>query len=400
MKALLVSFTESTNIGDQLIVKSLENFLEKKMEVVKYSYGLKKGNIELKKNNESNSLEKSYIRNLYAENLRKTYVFDNAHRYLNNAKAKYNPYWKEFLKDLNTSDVLVLGGGNAIFDLTANSLAAYKTNLLIEKAKELNKKIFVLSVGIGPFITRKQIEYTKKTLNKCDYVTFRDEKSLNYFIEDEKQKHNMHLSIDPVFLLEKRNNKMVKSKKTIGICIIDYRLNKANESQYTKYVNDFSKLIENIINRTEYSVVLFSTEIRDYQGVKDVYSLLANKEKVRMDTINTAEELLDLYESFDLVLGTRMHSMIVALSQYIPVVGLSWQQKVSEMFKILDDDESVFDIEQIDLYMDKIIEACNKKLENISKEKERLIDFKNKAKMKFEINNKILIKLNNNMHSC
>ncbi|MCB0900334.1 MAG: polysaccharide pyruvyl transferase family protein, partial [Actinobacteria bacterium] len=38
----------------------------------------------------------------------------------------------------------------------------------------------------------------------------------------------------------------------------------------------------------------------------------------------------------DVVVASRMHALIVAFTQGVPVLGLSWQQKVRSLFDLLD----------------------------------------------------------------
>ena len=81
-------------------------------------------------------------------------------------------------------------------------------------------------------------------------------------------------------------------------------------------------------------------------------------------TVDSDKDLLKMYSTFDLVIGTRMHSMIIAVSQNIPVIGLSWQQKVDEMFKNINLTNSCYGIENLEDHLDEILEKSKKIIEN------------------------------------
>lgn len=247
MKAILISFIDSSNIGDQLIVETLSNLLEKNYEIKKYSYGLlTKENINIKRN--IPKLD-SKAKKIYKNNFRKLFLFDYSHSLYNKYKIKNNKNWDKFILDLQNADVLVFGGGNAIFDLTKLSVSSYKFKLIIEKAKESDVRIFASSIGIGPFITDKQRKQAIDILENCDYVTLRDEKSLSYF-KGSEDKEKIFTSVDPVFLLnkyEKYRPKEIKKEIHIGICLIDYRLNKVNEKSYTDYIVSVVSLIKKFL---------------------------------------------------------------------------------------------------------------------------------------------------------
>ena len=392
MKAMLVTYVNSTNIGDQLIANSFEKLLKEKMEVVKYDYSLKNigPNYDIDKSRVKKQV--SSFNKFYKKYLRERFLIDSVHRVVNSQKVKRNPDWEKYKSELEECDILIIGGGNAIFDTTPQSRSAYFFNLHIELAKELGKKVFVISVGIGPFITEKQIEHTRKTLQKCEYVTFRDEKSLSYMMGDNFQSEKMKLSIDPVFVLEHKFESTNQNNK-IGICIIDYRLTRATVEEYLKYKNDLIKLIIEISNTTELAIELFSTEIVDYQTVYEIYKEFEDNDKVRVKEIYDFDDLIELYSNLDLVIGTRMHSMIISASQYVPIIGLSWQQKVDQMFSVLGDLESVFPIDNIGENQREIIEKLQYKRENFLAEKQKLIEFKKEAILKYDINKEILNKI-------
>lgn len=50
-----------------------------------------------------------------------------------------------------------------------------------------------------------------------------------------------------------------------------------------------------------------------------------------------------------------MHSMILALTQYVPIIGLSWQKKVDSLFQMIGMEDYVYDIKDVD--SDTIIET-------------------------------------------
>ena len=59
-----------------------------------------------------------------------------------------------------------------------------------------------------------------------------------------------------------------------------------------------------------------------------------------------------------------MHSLIVAVSQNIPIIGLSWQPKVHAMFDMIEESDSVFPISDIKKNTPQIQALIEKKLDN------------------------------------
>lgn len=396
MKIILLSFTDSTNFGDQFIVEQLEKRLKKYGKVITYSYNFRKNFSPIEF---TSYIEKSWLNSLKSNlknKLQKFSIVDkiNSKRIVKQLESRIAN--SSFIEDLKKSDILIFGGGNVIFDLTRFGDSAGKFEVIINAAKKYNKKIIFMDVGIGPFATKKQVIKTREVLKLADYITVRDQGSYN-LISDLK---NVELGIDPVFSLKKQ---FCNDKKNpipcIGICIIDYTLNKATKSDYYKYLQDTRKLILKIkVAHPESQIIVFNSEIRDFDAVPILKKILSDcKLNIEYMFVGSKKQLIDLYKDLDIIIGTRMHSMIVAISQDIPVIGISWQPKVSEIFKIIDNENSVFDIKTFGEKTDEIIAILNKQLAIVEKSNfgfaQEIIE--EKTQIDFRLLNKVAEELNN-----
>lgn len=393
LKAIFISFVGSSNIGDTLIVELLNDFIQEEFVTNKYNFALVPEN-ELLIESEAvklNNNKKVLIR-FYQKYLRNSYIFDKFHAIKNKKKIKENPRLIGFRKELKKVDVLIIGGGNVLYDFTPQSESSYALKIIIEEAKKLKKKIFVTSIGIGPFQNNKQISKVFSVLNDVDYITFRDERYKKYLKNINLKEEKYLSSIDPVFLLEteKKEHEINMEKIKIAVCLLDYRLNKATEDEYKNYIESMKEIILKLGAMKNIEVILFSTEVKDYLTVNEIFASLKNEKRISMEIIETKKELLEFYSKIDFLIGTRMHSMIVAASQYIPFVGISWQPKVEEMFILMNEEDSVFFIEKLDVEVDNIIQKSLDKIDNYSGEVSKLKEFKKNAKQKFQINKNIL----------
>lgn len=352
MKVLMVSFISSPNIGDQLIVKTIDEHLLDGYEVIKYDYKLVREDAVMI---QTDHKERSAFKQFYLDHIRKNPLVDRIRDSINKRNVRNNPNWESFIKDLADVDLLMIGGGNAIFDLTVHSSSYYMIDNIIEEAKKLNVPTFACSIGIGPFVTKEQEENTIRTLAKADYVTTRDKKSYNYL----KNNKNTYLSIDPVFGLETLPKNKATDKKTIGLSIIDL----LNNKQTTKENNEYIEGLVSLINQLDdYNVVLYSSVPYDYKTVNSVYNQVSLLDNVSIVSVESIDQLLDLYTHFDLVIGARMHSLIVAVSQSIPIIGLSWQPKVHAMFDMIGESDSVYPIHELNKLEDTILKLVERKL--------------------------------------
>lgn len=400
MKAILVSFIDSTNIGDRLIAEVLSKELLTGIETRKFSYKLlEDSQIQLDKN----LVRRSEVHNIYYKYFRQLPFVKNlvSHsKWLKSRKKMYDPESiQRFEEALKQTDLLVIGGGNAIFDLSPVTLSAQRFDQVVTLAKQYQVPIFVSSIGIGPFCTEKQKQAAVETLKKCDYITFRDYRSWQYM--NGSHHPTVYPSVDPVFLLPaEKSFEQLKAQRDgfqrIGICVIDYRITGCSQKEYLRYLKDLTALIQRLVDQQR-EIILFSSEVQDYETIETIYSEFQRQPQVKLVPIKDKEELLTLYQTLNLVIGTRMHSMIVAVSQYIPIIGLSWQQKVVEMFKNLSIENDVFPIEELHVNTELLIKKVDERLDNNQQMINQVKQAKEDMKSAFTINYQIMKTIQNSL---
>lgn len=389
MKAILVSFFNSNNLGDVLIGETLNEIVSSYFEVENISYS---GEMIVSEKVENQAQYPKGLRQHFINIVKKnspsylTYLY---YRYIQKVDIEI------YEKKIKSADVLVIGGGNMIFDLDKNSLSGERFNKFIDIAKENNKKIFAISLGIGPFLTNRQLDVAISALEKCDYITFRDEASYNLFNKYSKNQKNVSIAIDPVFLLSQVTEEVIKVEKKIGLNIINGKLINQSDSEYLQTIQNYKKLIDNLLLRTTEDLVLFSTETSDYEAVCQVYDDYKDNKRISLRKISNSEELLKLYEELSVLIGTRMHSMIIAYTQRVPVIGLYWQQKVISLFEIINDQESVFNLFELDKLVEDITTCLVNKKTNLDSEIKQIDRVMDEITKKNDINLHYLDKLLN-----
>jgi polysaccharide pyruvyl transferase WcaK-like protein len=393
VKATLVSFIDSSNIGDRLIAETLSEQLLTGIEIKKYSYKLiEESQVKINKN----LVRRSKPHDIYYKYFRQLPLIKNVvskGKWIRSRRRMYDSEdIQRFEAALQQSDFLMIGGGNAIFDLSPATLSAQRFDQVVSLAKQHQLPIFVSSIGIGPFSTKKQQNAAIATLKKCDFVSFRDKRSLEYL---KNAGHPAaYASVDPVFLLpEVETFEQLKAQKKlqqrIGICVIDYRITGCSRKDYLNYLKDMKNLIHDLAAAKK-EIILFSSEVQDYETIEALYADFLKEPQVNVVFVKEKEDLLALYQSLNLVIGTRMHSMIVAVSQFVPIIGLSWQQKVVEMFKNLGIEEDVLAIADLSKKREILSKKINEKLENTDQELIEMRRHKEEMRRAFAINYEII----------
>ena len=159
MKILMVSFISSSNLGDQLIYNTIDNDFLQGHAVKKYDYNLVS---EDKLTVLPESKESSLLKQIYVNYFRKTSVVDKWRDSVNRKNALNNPNWDAFLADLEQSDLLILGGGNAIFDLTPHSSGYFMFDQIVQAARKKMCHPLLFQLVLDPLSRRNKRKLQSK----------------------------------------------------------------------------------------------------------------------------------------------------------------------------------------------------------------------------------------------
>lgn len=356
-KLLLISFFQSSNIGDNAICDILQKMLSDFSHVITMDISGK----EYVK-------EPSGENKRFTENTKKCRFYHTKSYLALRRKGRFS-HAERLIREC---DAVLIAGGNMIMDLEAFAYYSYVCDHYVTYAKRLGKKVAFAYVGVGKIKTLAQMQRWKKLLMKCDMVTVRDALSQKAIVERLKCNRSVEVWKDPVFLLSNRKDGVFRCK--VGVNIY---LNAVPCNQQQSLIETYTYLIEKL--KEKYDVTLFTTERADIPGLNKVYEALQDSSGINISNPDSLESLLALYQETDCVIATRMHSWIIATTQNIPAFILSWDKKIDGVLKDLDLSERMIDIN-----------IANEKKEDILKNAEHMMQ--NNAsyvKQLFETNKKI-----------
>lgn len=342
MKSILISFFGTSNIGDLLISSSLKEKVEKFATVVPVDYlghkvieemNIEKNTTTSTSTNKTKKKLKALIKRLPLNSLM-----------LRLKKRRNAFYYPDFEARLTDANALIIGGGNMIFDLEPDTLSAKRFGYYVENAKKRGVPVYAISLGIGPFQNKYQLKSAVEALAMCDYITFRDNRSYELFREFNDTHKHVAVVPDPVFFMATDN--LTNNRSKIGINIINPVLFGADLNS-EKIQENYVALLNQLLTDFTEEIVIYNTEEKDFDYCKAVYQNFVDNQRVTLAKVNSLSDLYNVYDSTKIIIGTRMHSMITAFSQGIPIIGISWQQKVDAMFELLGDSRSVFKISEL-----------------------------------------------------
>ncbi|SET06146.1 polysaccharide pyruvyl transferase CsaB [Natronincola peptidivorans] len=284
--------------------------------------------------------------------------------------------FKEVIKAIRASDVVISGGGSILQDVTSSrSLLYYSAIILL--AKKLGKKVMFYGNGFGPinrYFNKKLVKYI---INQVDTITVRDYQSKEY-MQSLGIKKDIIVTADIAFGLEAVPSEEIEkifqwesmdiTKKWVGISIREWK----NEKNYKEVI---AKTADYLINRN-YDIVFIPMQFpSDIDISKEIASMMNNTPKI-ITTKYNPRQIIGIISKMNLLIGMRLHSLIFAAIAEIPMVGLEYDAKIKNFLKLANQ-KSGGVVEKLDIIhlwtsIDSVLEHGDQHVENLREIKKNL----------------------------
>lgn len=292
--------------------------------------------------------------------------------------------WKlsEIVKVIKDSDMLISGGGSLLQDVTSpKSLIYYLIVIVI--AKILGKKVFFYAQGFGPVRRWWSKKLVKFVLDKIDCITLRDEKSADKLRNLGITKPPIIVTCDPVMGMDKSTISKKPGKQLLEEFEIDFEkpivgfaLRKwQNEDVFIPAV---AGLVDQLIMEDIQPVFMSFHLPDDLEIAKKAIKQMKQKGAFLIDKPLEINEALSIISHMDLLVGMRLHSLIMATMLEIPVVGISYDPKVGSFLESIKNN-SIFTTENVNKH--ELFEHVKLKLKTgqTTKERQMTIYFKERS---------------------
>ncbi|MCK5024257.1 MAG: polysaccharide pyruvyl transferase family protein [Thermoplasmata archaeon] len=264
------------------------------------------------------------------------------------------------INEIKNTDCVIVGGGGIIHDW----FGSFQIIKNLEKGilgKIMGKKTILYAVGAGPIKGWLSKCTTRFALSFFDSITVRDQESMD-LLKSIGVKDDIIVTGDPAIILQKAseseiNNTLDRKKipdgKNIVICLrswFHYKENKSNLNKNRKLFND--RIIElcNFIScKPNTNLILLA-----FQPSEDMvfYNNLIKQIKgdyILIDDIQKPGILKGIIASADVLIGMRLHSLIFAISDNVPVIAISYDSKIDSFLGTVSDDIVIHNVNEIDV---------------------------------------------------
>ncbi|GAB4241044.1 MAG: polysaccharide pyruvyl transferase CsaB [Stanieria sp.] len=231
------------------------------------------------------------------------------------------------LKALKQSDWFIWGGGSLMQDLTSITSPIYYAGLMA-LAQQQGLKTIAWAQGIGPLKRSFTRWLTKQTLLGCQAISVRDYASAKLLADWEL---SPLIAPDPVWALEASPVKGLWDLPAPRVAVTlrpHPQLTLARLEILTKALIDFQKSTQTCI-----LLVPFQPS-QDTAIATKIASQLPGEHQII--TLENPQQLKGLFKGVEMVIGMRLHSLIMAAAEECRCFALSYDPKVSQLISELD----------------------------------------------------------------
>ena len=216
-------------------------------------------------------------------------------------------------------------------------------NLLLTIGKMYGKPTVKTVCSIGPFKNKLDSKSAKMASERLwDKVYAREKMSASQLREVNLKKSNPIVSPD---LANVMNYTVKESRNTIGISVSFQIINQWKGKN--NYIESLVQLCEYILENTDRDIVLIPNEftpglkISDISVANQIYEKAVKDKKIDSGRISvldisnlTSKELKNEIASCEVMIASRYHSCVAALSAGVPLLVVGWHWKYQELLEL------------------------------------------------------------------
>ena len=273
-------------------------------------------------------------------------------------------------------DLLLIGGGGILMDLYKAMPVRYSIYAWL--AKIAKTPAVVYGTGAGPISTPMGKRLIKFIVDSTELTMVRDPKS-EQLLHSIGVRTPVSVITDPAFFIPPPE-KVVRNDGEfhIGVTTVAYYDKHywptEDKEKYENYVNGMAMNLDTILEGNPNAVINFFSTKHPYDTdvSVDIKERMKYRERctVALEEMNHME-IIEFANKQDLVIGTRLHSLILSLVTETPIIAVAYHHKVQDFMDSVDCSNYVLPIEELHLrtdYFDVLVKEMNKDWERTLKE--------------------------------
>lgn len=243
----------------------------------------------------------------------------------------------ELVRAIRGADGLISGGGSLLQDETGVKTIPYYLAVL-KIAQWLGKPTFIYSQGIGPVHRPLFFGWIKSVFNRCQFVSVRDQES-KQLLQRMKVSKDVTVVPDPVMgmPLASSGHRAEELPLKAGEPVIGVSLRYWNQDR--SELKAVSEALTQVMEQSNAHIRFLPFHLPTDAAASDyVVSLMDPVYRERITTavnVTHPQHMLAEVSRCQLLIGMRLHSLIYAASQQVPMIGISYDPKIDQFLNRL-----------------------------------------------------------------
>lgn len=244
----------------------------------------------------------------------------------------------DIFSQIRRSDLVILGGGTLLQDRTSPRSPLYYLGITM-LAKLMGKPVFYYGQGFGPIIHSFSKRMIKWIVNRVDAITVRDQESGLEMKAFGVHKAPIHVTADPALTINPDEANMAEARAILQ----SYRVNLDNKVAFVA-IRDWKEE-----QNFKQELAISCDQLRQHgwevvfipmQHPSDLSPSIDTIEKMKeqaflIDQPLNFKQIMSLISIGDLMIGMRLHAIILAAIMNVPFVALSYDPKIDRFVRSL-----------------------------------------------------------------
>ncbi len=259
--------------------------------------------------------------------------------------------------------LLISGGGSLIQDVTSSKSLFYYLSV-IKLAKLRGAKVMLYANGIGPITKAENLKYVKKTLEKVDYITLRENSSMQELLKFMPKRDKCEVTADPVFNAGFESGELIDDAIKAGGIDKDERFFVISMRDWPTLDPDAERKICRVADWAyrKYGIKPFVIPMQKKQD-GEISNYIEENLSVPHGICRNGYEptiMMGIIQRAEFVIGMRLHTLIYAVKMGVPGIAVDYDPKVAAVMKAIEFKYSEkvenIDEEKLCAYIEEIME--------------------------------------------
>ncbi|MBD2863617.1 polysaccharide pyruvyl transferase CsaB [Paenibacillus oceani] len=241
----------------------------------------------------------------------------------------------EVARALRECDGLISGGGSLLQDATGLKTIPYYLAVL-KMAQFYRKPTFIYAQGIGPVHRPIFYPFIRNVFNKCRYISVRDDESAELLARMGVARSKVEVVPDPVMGLPLKDGAVKRERDSKPVVGVSVRYWNKDRSELDGLARTIRQIAESRPVTIRFLPFHLPDDAEASRYVIDRLGSLPGTSAIEVtETAVHPQDMLAEVSGCDLLIGMRLHSLIYAASQEVPLIGISYDPKIDQFLNRL-----------------------------------------------------------------